>query len=86
MENLRNALIDETGTEVKESSVKKCFLKVYSYLLYQDTASFIETLDYRKSLSREERKRERYFIFRYMLRLIKRKHPQQCECICPKLN
>ncbi|SIR40137.1 MULTISPECIES: hypothetical protein [Pontibacter] len=86
MDNLRRALVEVTGTEVQKGSVRKCFFKVYSYLLYQDTASLLETLDYRKSLGQEERKRERYFVFRYMLRLIKRKHPKQYDRLCPLAN
>ena len=79
MENLRQALVEETGTECKRGSVRKCFFKVYSYLLYQDMSSLFEALDYRSSLGQEERKRERYFVFRFMLRLIKSKHPIQYE-------
>ncbi|MDO6391260.1 hypothetical protein Q4E40_14060 [Pontibacter sp. BT731] len=83
MKNLRRAFVEETGTKVKKRTVRKCFFRVYSYLLYQDTASLFEALDYRSSLDQEERKRERYFVFRYMLRLIKSKHPKQYDQLCP---
>lgn len=86
MENLRRALAEETGRKVKRKSVRKCFLSAYSYLLYQDTVSLLETLDYRSSLGKEERKRERYFVFRYMLRLIKNKHPKQYNRLCAVPN
>ncbi|SIT77246.1 hypothetical protein [Pontibacter indicus] len=86
MENLRRALAEETGRKVKRKSVRKCFLSAYSYLLYQDTVSLLETLDYRSSLGKEERKRERYFVFRYMLRLIKNKHPKQYNQLCAVPN
>ncbi|PKV75094.1 hypothetical protein BD749_0031 [Pontibacter ramchanderi] len=86
MENLRCALVEETGTAVKRESARKCFYKVYSYLLYQDTDSLLATLDYRESLGREERKRERYFVFRFMLRVVKSKHPKQYGRLCPIKN
>lgn len=86
MKNLRRALVEETGTKVKKRTVRKCFFKVYSYLLYQDTASLCEILDYRESLGQEERKRERYFVFRYMLRLIKNRHPKQYVRLCATPN
>ena len=86
MENLRRALAEETGRKVKRKSVRRCFYSVYSYLLYQDTVGLLETLEYRSSLGQEERKRERYFVFRYMLRLIKNKHPKQYSQLCPVPN
>lgn len=86
MKDLRRALIEETGTRVKERSVRKYFFRVYSYLLYQDIAGLFEALDYRNSLGQEERKREHYFVFRYMLRLIKSKHPRQYTLLCPIPN
>jgi hypothetical protein len=82
MENLTKALNEEMGVEVQRKSAEKCFYKVFSYLLYQDTTSFFETLDYRNSLKKEQKPCERYFVFRYMLRLIKKRHPRQYQTLC----
>lgn len=83
MDNLDKAISDVAGVELKPRCARKYFYKVYSYLLYQDTAALFETLDYRQSLGNEEKHHERYFVFRYMLRLIKEKHPLQFNAICP---
>lgn len=83
MEQLKKALVEVTGGEVHKRNVKKYFYKAYSYLLYQDADSLFETLDYRQSLGQQERKREQYLVFRYMLRLIKIKHPKQFSKLCP---
>lgn len=86
MGNLRKAISDVAGVELKPRCARKYFYKVYHYLLYQDTAALFETLDYRHSLCKEEKQQEHYFVFRYMLQLIKEKHPRQFNSICPLAN
>lgn len=82
MENLKKALTEELGIERQESSAKRCFNMVYSFLLYQDSASLFESLDYRNSLKQDKKPSERYYVFRHMLRLIKDRHPSQYHRIC----
>jgi hypothetical protein len=86
MENLREAVNEVTGLKIKSSAARRYFFRVYSYLLYQDTAGLMETLDYRQSLDKKERQDERYYVFRYMLRLLRERHPKQYKHLTPASN
>ncbi|WP_299700688.1 hypothetical protein [uncultured Pontibacter sp.] len=86
MENLKKAVCEVTGLKVKPSAAKKYFYRVYSYLLYQDTAGLLETLDYRQSLDKDEKQHERYYVFRYMLRLLRERHPNHFRTLNPISN
>jgi hypothetical protein len=86
MENLRKAVSDVTGLKVKPSAARRYFYKVYSYLLYQDTPGLLETLDYRQSLDKKDKQHEHYYVFRYMLRLLRERHPIQFKTLNPILN
>jgi hypothetical protein len=82
MENLKQALNEMLGLKIKTRKAQKCFISVYSFLLYQDTPALIKTLEYRSSLAQEDKAREKYFIFRYMLRLLKERHPGKLNALC----
>lgn len=86
MDNLKKAVNEVTGIEIHPGAAKRYFCKVYSYLLYQDTAGLLETLDYRLSLSNKEKQHERYYVFRFMLRLLRERHPKQFRSLATSSN
>jgi hypothetical protein len=82
MDNLKDTLNEMLSLKQKTRKAQKCFISVYSFFLYQDTPAFIKTLEYRSSLDQEEKAREKYFIFRYMLRLLQDRHPGKYISLC----
>jgi hypothetical protein len=82
MDNLKETLNEMISLKLKTRKAQKCFISVYSFLLYQDTPALIKTLDYRSSLDQEEKAREKYFVFKYMLRLLQDRHPGKYISLC----
>lgn len=81
MEHLRKAVSEVTGLKIKSAAARKYFYRVYSFLLYQDTAGLLDALDYRQSLDKNEKQCEHYYVFRYMLRLLRERHPTKFKTL-----
>ncbi|GAB3200078.1 hypothetical protein ABID22_003064 [Pontibacter aydingkolensis] len=77
MKNKRTAIWEVTGYNLGKEIARKYFFNVYEYILYNDTKSFLQTLDYKKNLEANDKTYEEYLVFKYMLRLLKEKHPQK---------
>lgn len=80
---MKRAVKEVLGVQLKPKHVKKYFYNVYSYLLYQDTAGLLKTLEYRSTLDKVEKSREIYLVFRFMLRHLKEKHPRKLASLFP---
>lgn len=70
------------GYSMKPKGVRRCFYNVYSFLLYHDPKALFQMLDYRESLPEQDKPRESYFVFRYMLQLLKKRHPYHVTTLC----
>lgn len=73
---------EEVGFMPEQNTAKRCLNNVFHYLLYQDTTSLFESLEYHRYPGLPMRSLGRYFVFRHMLRLIKNRHPQQLNKLC----
>jgi hypothetical protein len=75
MENGEKAVYEVLGERLKPHYVRKCLLSVYRFMIYYDRESLYQILDYRDTLGEEEKASESYYVFKYMLKLLKEKHP-----------
>lgn len=86
VQNMKRAVKEVLGVQLKPRHVKKYFFNVYSYLLYQDTAGLLKTLEYRSTLDKIEKPREVYLVFRFMLHHLKEKHPSKLVSLFPNCS
>jgi hypothetical protein len=86
MEQKYKAIAEVLGYHLKPRYVRKYFYNVFRFLLYQDTAGLLQTLDYRGTLNENEKQQEVYLVFKFMLQLLKKKHPSQLFNLCPRSN
>lgn len=69
------AIKKEFGICVGKKAAYLFMLKVYRYLLYHDTDSFMDTLDFRQSLPDNKKADEHYHVFRFMLNKLRSHNP-----------
>ena len=74
-ENEERAVYEVLGKRLKPRYVRKCLLSVYKFMIYYDRESLYQLLDYRDTLVDDEKASESYHVFKYMLELLKEKHP-----------
>ena len=83
MQDTRKAISEVLGFTMGKAAAKKYFYNVYEYMLYNDTNSFLETLDFKMTLTENCKLRESYKVFRFMLGLLNDKNPSKLLSLCP---
>ncbi|MEJ8803829.1 hypothetical protein [Pontibacter sp. H249] len=83
MKDSKEAVFDALGIEIGTASAKKYFYNVYEYMLYNDTPSFLETLNFRINLPEHEKENEEYYVFKFMLKLLKKRNKNKLMSLCP---
>lgn len=85
MKNKIKAIYDVFGCVMEGNLAQRFFYNVYEFLLYNDTESFLKTLDYRKNIAEKNKSAEEYHVFKYMLQLLKQKYPHKIKTLSPHL-
>ena len=66
------AVFEEMDYELDAKLAKRLFYHVYEHLLYNNTECFLDMLNYRMNLDPLGKAREDYFVFKFMLRQMKK--------------
>ena len=83
MENKRKAILEVLGYNFEKATARKFFFNVYKYILYNDTDSLLETLEYKRKIAGADKSRQGYLVFKYMLRLLLVRHPERLVSLSP---
>ncbi|WP_114783097.1 hypothetical protein [Botryobacter ruber] len=84
MENKSKAVQEMFGCKLEEDLCSRLYNDTYGYILYNDTQSFLELLDYSMSLKDlNVTPSEDFLVFKYMLRLMLKKHPKKLLMLLP---
>ena len=69
------AIKKEFGISVEKKAAYLFMVKVYKYLIYNDTDSLFDTMDFRENLPDNKKAEEHYLVFRYMLNKLRNQNP-----------
>ena len=83
MKSKGNAVLEVLGYTVDSATAKRLFSYVYTFMLYNDTGSFLEMLDFRTNLLEINLPSEDYYVFRFMLQKMLDRHPSMLLSLNP---
>ncbi|WP_345162814.1 hypothetical protein [Pontibacter saemangeumensis] len=76
-DNKAKAVLEEMEYELDAKQAKRLFTNIYAFILYNNTQCFLYMLDYRMRLTPQEKAREDYFLFRFLLRQMRELYPSE---------
>jgi hypothetical protein len=85
MKGRSHVVLEELGYELNEASAAVFYYTVYEYILYNDSDLFLEIIDYGSTIQNTPPALNENYIFKFLLRIMRKRHPSKLEMLRPML-